>query len=864
MDEPTGRDRLAIELFERCVELAPEARDELLSRACAGDADLEAAVRALLLRDASADGFLETPVPSLLGGASPPEVLGPYRLGEKIGEGGMGLVYRAERVSGEPRYPVAIKILRRALDPAAERRLRTEQTVLGGLEHPYICRMLDAGSTAEGSPWIAMELVDGEPITRHCDEHRYGLRRRLELFLKVLEAVEHAHARLVVHGDLKPGNVLVTRRGDPKLLDFGIAAQLAPDGEPRSSAFTLTYASPEQLRGEGLTPASDVFSLGVLLFEILVGRPPIAARGLTREEILARRAVPPPPPSRIEAGPEEWSAVAAARSTRPRSLRRSLAGDLDAVALKAIAFEVAQRYLNVSSLTADLRRYLEDQPVQARRSSLAQRFAKAASRHRAAAAAGGLLVAGLVAVSALAVSARRDRDRAEQERRRAEAATQLLVESLADVGRASPSGAPPPSAVLMLERATERVRGQVKDDLRTRADLLQRLGELYGGIGQYESALDVLAEALDLRRQTGGAQRVAAALEMFSEACTRAGQYDRGEASAREALALRSGDGSDRDLVASLRTLAWAVLRNSRNEEDRLEEADALAERALRLGQEVGVERRETAVLQRLRASTLQHLGRYEEALPLARAAVETLSEIDASEELRAEALNELAIVEERTGAFGPATLHYGQVVDRLRAALGEHPEVAGALNNLGTVLATQGRFAEAATRFREALALYESTLGAGDFMTLNCAANLAHALLWGGQAAAAEPLYRRVAEAFASRLERSHPFIPFSRALVAESLAMQGRSQAAREALDQAVSAAAVLEDSGWMEPAFHSIRGAILGGEAPSPTAATLLESSLTALREQRGPWFQATLDAERRWERYRRRWAVDGSAP
>ncbi len=320
--------------------------------------------------------------------------IGRYVIRRRLSRGGMSVVYLAERDDASRRQ-VALKVMKRSLLSAeAVRRFDNERRILAALEHPSIARILDGGTTEDGLPYLAIEYVDGEPIDRYCNRLRLDLRRRIELFLRVCEAVRFAHRKLVIHSDLKPGNILVTRGGDPRLLDFGIAQQGRADGaqarfSSRGVPLTPNYASPEQIHGREMTPASDVYSLGVLLYELLTGQLPHDFEVQRLRQILERmargRLRPPsaavlrPADVRTAAGkirapsPESLSRP---RGCDPRKLRRLLAGDLDSIVLRAMASEPRGRYPSVEQLAADLRRHLDDRPVAAREPTFRYRAGK--------------------------------------------------------------------------------------------------------------------------------------------------------------------------------------------------------------------------------------------------------------------------------------------------------------------------------------------------------------------------------------------------------------------------------------------------------------------------------------------------------
>ena len=396
----------ALEIVDAALELVPDRRPAYLDQACP-DRSLRQYVDLLLSSYGEAEDFLSEP--ALITHANvldsePVDAwigrqIGPYRLIEEIGEGGMGLVYRAVRVDKEYQKEVAIKLLRSSLDSASTLiRFKAERQILAGLEHPNIARLLDGGATADGVPYFVMELVDGSPIDDYCDSHKLTTLERLQLFRGVCSAVQYAHDHSVVHRDLKPSNVFVTNDGVPKLLDFGIAKILDPESFPETAieptrtmmrVLTPEYASPEQMRGEATGPASDVYSLGVMLYIILTGHRPYDLHGSAPHEIAKRICeIVPQKPSDAVSRTEEIvkpdgktetltpEKVSSCRDNNVDKLRRRLAGDLDNIALKALRKEPLRRYASPNEFSEDIRRHLEDLPVHARREAAFYRLGK--------------------------------------------------------------------------------------------------------------------------------------------------------------------------------------------------------------------------------------------------------------------------------------------------------------------------------------------------------------------------------------------------------------------------------------------------------------------------------------------------------
>ncbi len=380
------------EIFQAALEEPRPEREAFLDRVCT-DPGLRTEARKLLAAHDQADSFIEdSPVVGVAAAHTEPAPeswvgrrIGPYRLLAEIGRGGMGAVYRALRDDDQYRKEVAIKLVQDQGSGFVLDRFLNERQILAGLEHPHIARLLDGGTTSDGRPYLVMDLVEGEPIDLYCLRRALDVRARLGLFREVCAAVQYAHQNLVVHRDIKPGNILVTRDGTPKLLDFGIAKLLRAGGDLRSPqatvtqfrALTLDYASPEQVQGQSITTASDVYSLGVLLYELLTGRRPHALESRTHTEV-ERAIVSEEPP-------------------RPSTLVRELRGDLDNILMMALRKEPSRRYASVDQLAQDIRRHLDDLPVLARRDTAAYRISKFVLRYKA-----GVVVAALVMVALLA------------------------------------------------------------------------------------------------------------------------------------------------------------------------------------------------------------------------------------------------------------------------------------------------------------------------------------------------------------------------------------------------------------------------------------------------------------------------------
>jgi len=480
-------------LLDALLELDPETRERSLASLRAEDPQLADDLAGLLALEAEGDDFLSEPLISPLPGARPDALIGPYKLERLLGEGGMGQVWLASRADGLYQRRVALKLLRPGLaDPNLRLRFTRERQILARLGHPHIARLLDAGISADNQPYLALDYVEGEPITDWCKARALDVPACVRLFLQVCEAVSHAHANLIVHRDLKPSNILVTALDEVRLLDFGIAklldtAEQAPDNTRTGlRAFTLHYAAPEQIRGEPVTTMTDVYSLGVVLYELLSGAKPYRLKRQTdaewEEAILG--VDPLKPSSTVLRGPD------GARTGNPAALRRrarEVAGDLDNIVLKALAKRAEQRYPSVEALALDLRRYLDGKPVHARPQSLAYRLRKYAGRHRWALGSASLVAITLAAALGIVVWQSRQ---FVEEGARAQALKDFVVGLFENAG-STPEGVPLDVRQL-LDTGVERGDRELARQPEARAELFGVIARLRVGLGDYEDAFKLL------------------------------------------------------------------------------------------------------------------------------------------------------------------------------------------------------------------------------------------------------------------------------------------------------------------------------------------------------------------------------------
>ena len=746
------------EILDRVEGLRGTARDAEVVRLCGDDHELRDEALSLSRRSDRIGDFLEEPALgrgfSLLPRSSAPadggqdpllgRRVGPWRLEKRLGAGGMGAVYLAARADGQFAQRVALKIVKRGMDTdVILERFRRERQTLAALEHPNIARLVDGGATEEGEPYLAMEFVEGEPIDAWCDDRHLGLAARIRILLTVCDAVAHAHRHLVVHRDLKPGNVLVTRDGTPKLLDFGIASVLDAGGGRAATAFgerwlTPEYASPEQVDGAAATTATDVYSLGVVLYELLAGSPPYRFTTRTAQEV--RRIVvetQPPAPSeavRRSASTAEGRDVALARGVSSDELVRALRGDLDTIVLCALQKEPARRYPSVEAFASDLRRHLDHLPVSARPDTLAYRAAKLVRRHALASAlAGACLLSVAVGGAAVLWQAKRaneERDRAVLARAQAESAARFLREMLASAdplraGRTS-------SQEGALDAAAKRLDVEFEGQPLLRASLGDTIGTTYLSLGIHDRAERSLRKALLERQALLGPDhrdvaesRIHLASVLYAE-----GRLDEAETQLQSACgALRENGGPGNVDLATATSSLGAVQRA----QGRLEEAEAAQREALairRVG--AGPESLDTAESLNNLSAVLLAEQRYDEAEPLLEEALRIRrSELGDEHPLVAQSTDNLAVLLSRKGELRAAEPMYRTALALELRAFGEdHPDVAVTRRSLGLLLANRGDLSGAAELLAASLAAREKLFPPADVRRTTTELDLAEVLL--------------------------------------------------------------------------------------------------------------------------------------
>lgn len=708
-------------LFQEAMERAPDTRPAFLAEACGPDEGLRREVERLLDASEEADQVFEhvTPysLPDLLNSDGPSMVgrrVGSYHLTQVIGFGGMGTVYEAVRADDHYRKRVAIKLIKRGMDTdLAIRRFRHERQILANLNHRNIAGLLDGGVTDDGRPYFVMEYVDGVPITRYSDERRLALSARLQLFRQVCGAVQYAHRNLVVHRDLKPGNILVTTDGTVKLLDFGIAKFLGeqedPDAAPLTRggmrALTPEYASPEMIRGLPITTSADIYSLGIVLYELVAGRRPFRLADQTFTAIERIVCEEPPPKPSAAAGPE---AAERAGERNPSRYRKRLAGEVDNIVLMALRKEPERRYPSVEDLSQDLEKHLQGLPILAERDWAGYRLRKFVRRHL-----GAVVAAGLVLVSLVGgiIITTRQAARAERERVKAEATTKFLSQILetADRGESGKDA----TVVQAIDQAARRLDSALDEQPDVRAEIHSTLGFAYLSLAEYDRSERQFRAGLELSRQLYGSPSYQEALAINNIAAAVDGRGDATEADSlyREALQLAE---RSRNVPDDFMATAYSNMGHSLSQLGKFDEAEPYLRQAYEL------RRRSEPVPTMKHAQDLNNLavlsgnrGHWAQAESLHRKAVAIVTRLyGPNHNYASDVLNGLAVALDEQGKYASAESAYVATLAIRRRVLGpEHPDYAATLFNYGMFLFARGRYREAADNAREVLSLRGKTL---------------------------------------------------------------------------------------------------------------------------------------------------------
>lgn len=848
------------ELFRSAVELPPVEQREFLDQACAHDRALRTSVESLFESDRAAGRFIENAVldaGSLLRPERPLRsemMIGPYRVERELGRGGVSIVYLAVRADAEYQSQVAVKLIRRGMDSLElVRRFRAERQILADLNHPNIGRLLDGATTEHGLPYLVMEYIEGLPITEYCDRFRLSIVRRLELFRTVCAAVQYAHQSLVVHRDLKPSNILVTEGDTPKLLDFGIAKLLQPESvlegaDPTATEarmMTPAYASPEQVRGRPITTASDVYSLGMLLYELLAGHRAYRVDGLAAQEV--ERVIcdfEPEKPSAVVARIEPrddlstdgWAGTTPAttpdsagrnRSINPQLLQRRLAGDLDNITLKALRKMPEERYASAAELAEDIRRHLEGLPVAARRATTGYRIGKWVRRNRTPLIAAGAILAFLIV---MLVMARVQSARTARERDKAEAVSAFLV-GLFEVSDPSESRGNSITAREILDRGSFEISRELENQPEVRADLMDTLGKVYFNLGLYDSSEPLLKEALEGKRRGSGGNdlSVAATLTNLADLLQMKGSYEDAEPVYREALFIR------RKLLPARHPLIAQSLNNLGDllhDKGEYRGAEPLYREALAMRVTLlGPEHPEVADSLNNLALLLHDEARYDEAEQLYRESLEIRRRAFGDEHPRVcESLNNLGSLLRGRGDLAQAEPLLREALEIARKVYGPtHHRVSGALSNLATVLQARGASNEARICLLEAVAIDRKLFG-GDHPDLATSLHELARVYEGEQDfSSAERLYREALAMYRKTLPSGHAYIAHPLVALGSILNLKGSYRESEPLLREAVEIRRkVFSEEHWRTAEAASLLGeALLSGGRYAEAEPLLLKS-------------------------------------
>ena len=786
MSTPEVR-RRALALFDEYAELAADDRETALRVLEHSEALLGAELRNLFAADAQADA-IEVPLrAAAFAETAPPAHIGPYRLIRELGRGGMGTVWLAERDSGEFRQQVALKLIRGGDDSdALLRRFLRERQILARLVHPNIARLLDGGADARGQPFFAMEYVEGLPLLRYCDERRLTLPDRLVLFAEVLDAVAYAHRQLIVHRDLKPSNVLADAAGHARLLDFGIAKLLdASDADDTRSGvrpMTIAYAAPEQIRGEPVTTATDVYSLGLLLSELLSGVHPSPETRTSAPSDALRHA-------------PDAETLAAARGTVVYRLVATLHGDLDAIVRHATAVEPAGRYPTVDALADDLRRFHTGLPVRARGAIAGYRLAKFLRRHRGAMAFAAVALLAIIVGTAAALWQARV---ASREAREARAVTDFLVNVFRASDPASTAGREV-SVRELLEQGARRIDSELAGTPSVHARLAGILAGIDTSLARYDDADALLSSALRARKldpatradllldrasnaiehgktdvaetSLRGAQPLtlplldkqpeleARRLALLGDAQRHAANFAAAAQSLEQALEIDQTHGRQELAVAHANTLS-AVYGDAHRDAD----AEHAARDAVALAHKIYPNPHpelESAVVNL--GSVLSREGKLDEAKPLLDEGLALSRKLfgdNHPETARAE-IN-LAMAQSRSGDFAGAEALLNAALTAQNSSLGSrHTDVAATLNNLGSIETSRGELAAAEQHTRQAQEIWRALNLVRHPRALDTDSNLAIVLIERNKLIEAQQLLQTSLELRRAVLGPEHPTVP-------------------------------------------------------------------------------------------------------
>jgi serine/threonine protein kinase/tetratricopeptide (TPR) repeat protein len=761
------------ELCHLALEREPSKRAAFLAEACRDDAELRREAESLISNATISAATLNDPPDELA-----PKVIGHYHLLQKIGEGGMGEVWLAEQK--EPvRRRVALKLVKAGMNTReVMARFESERQALALMEHPAIAKVYDAGSTSQGAPYFVMEYVAGVPITEYCDNHQLSIKERLELFMQVCEGVRHAHQKAVIHRDLKPSNILVMEvdeRAAPKIIDFGVAKALSQKltlhtifTSVGSLVGTPEYMSPEQAlsSGEDVDTRTDVYSLGIIFYELLAGAPPIELRRVAFDEYLRRlrEEDPPKPSTKVRTQDAATSSeLARRRQTEPATLMKQIGGDLDSIALKALEKDRSRRYGSAGDFAADIARYLRHEAVLAVPPSAGYRARKFANRHR-----WGLVMscAFAVVLTAAAVISIRQSLRANREAAVAEAVNDFLRNDLlAQASAATQSGPttkPDPDLKVRtaLDRAAAKIGGKFDRQPEVEAAIRDTIGRTYLDLGLYPEARKQLERALELYRRVWGSKnpKTLGALRGVGRAVYLQGQYPEAAALLSQALETQQQVlGPEHPDTLSLMHL----LANTYYEQGKYAQSEASHKHILEVRQRVlGPEHRDTLASIRSLALVYYLEGKYDDSIALLTPLLETERRVLGPEHPDTlNSMNNLAMDYSQQRDYARAEALFSRTLEiRLRILGPEHSATLSSMHNLANLYLREGKYSQAEPLFTQTLETQRKILGSSHASTLMSMETLANTYASLNKYANAEALFAQTLEIQQRVLGPEHP----------------------------------------------------------------------------------------------------------
>lgn len=753
-------------IFNKALKLEGNARKTYLDEICGEDQALRNEIESLL-QAYQMPGILDNPPKDLLESTfssqritdKKGEEFGPYKIIKTLGYGGMGNVYLAERADGQFEQQVALKLLRTGFTTENQvRRFLSERQILATLNHEHIARLLDGGVTEDGQPWFAMEYIKGQPINEYCNAKQLTIKQRLGLFLKICEAVQSAHRKLIVHRDLKPSNILVTEDGTVKLLDFGIAKVISREDAlsgsmpiTRTGLLPLTpaYASPEQIRGEPMTTASDIYQLGVVLYELLTGCRPYKVSGKTPSEVerIICEQRPTRPSTAVTTKPKEQDQEYLQKRT-PKQFQKYLKGDLDLIVMKSLRKEPDRRYESAEQLALDIRNYLTGHPVTAHPDSIGYQLQKFIRRNRVAVSAAAVILVLIVGYAATITwhsqQTQAALEHAQQETQKAEQVTGFLIDMFEATDPAEAMGDTLNTRTLLERgiRQAEQLDGQ--PDIQAR--MFDASGQVYMALGQYEEARPLLEHSLDLRKEIYGEDHlmISESLHNLGRLHLVNGNYRRAGELYMEGLRIRESHlpPGDPRIAESLYHVGMYQLRV----ESDLAKAESLLTRSLELRKQAfGDQHAKVAESLRGLGGILLVKGNYLEAENSYLNALEIQErELGEYHPETLTTLNNLAIFKAWNGEYDSAITLLEESFEQRKRVLGEtHYSGAIQLNNLAFIAGHQQDYEEAEQLLNDAISVMRASVGVEHPHALVFKTNLARIKHITGDLEAAEQLHR-------------------------------------------------------------------------------------------------------------------------